>query len=87
MVSIVGIVWAVAIVMVAQLGLRSFGFGSESVAIRHLVAALGCGAASEVGLAPAHRGDPGYWSRLDPANDGVSCKSAALPSRVIVHRG
>ena len=84
MVSVVGIVWAVAIVMAAQLGLRSFGFGSDSVALRHLVAGTGCDAASEVGLAPAHRGDPGYWRRLDPANTGVSCRFAGLPARIIV---
>ena len=86
MVSIVGVVWAVAIVMIAQLGLRSFGFGSDSVAIRHLVAATGCGAAREVGLAPAHRGDPGYWARLDADHDGVSCEPIVLPHRLRTHR-
>jgi hypothetical protein len=44
-------------------------------AARHLAAALGCDAARSVGLAPAKRGQPGYWTWLDRKGDGVACKS------------
>lgn len=42
--------------------------------IRHLLAAPNCAAARAVGLAPAYRGDPGYWSRHDADNDGIACE-------------
>jgi hypothetical protein len=41
---------------------------------RHLYAARGCAEAAEVGLAPARRGEPGYWPQWDGDNDGVSCE-------------
>lgn len=41
--------------------------------IRHVVAAPNCGAARAVGLAPAHRGAPGYWPWLDRDARGVAC--------------
>lgn len=45
-----------------------------SVTIRHLLAAPNCNAARAVGLAPAVRGTPGYWSRHDADDDGIACE-------------
>ncbi|TIS94845.1 excalibur calcium-binding domain-containing protein [Mesorhizobium sp.] len=41
---------------------------------RHLLAAPSCDAARAVGLAPARRGRPGYWSKHDADNDGIACE-------------
>lgn len=41
---------------------------------RHLAAAPNCNAARAVGLAPAMRGEPGYWPWLDADNDGIACE-------------
>lgn len=44
------------------------------VMLKHLASAPNCAAARAVGLAPAHRGEPGYWSRHDRDQDGVACE-------------
>ncbi|WP_155810841.1 excalibur calcium-binding domain-containing protein [Phyllobacterium sp. UNC302MFCol5.2] len=44
------------------------------VTIRHYAARANCDAARTVGLAPARRGQPGYWDNLDADNDGKSCE-------------
>lgn len=54
--------------------LKSFGFASELVAARHVLAAVNCDAAYSLGLTPSRRGQPGYWQRLDADNDGISCE-------------
>lgn len=41
---------------------------------RHLAAAPNCSAAQWVGLAPAERGDPGYYQRHDRDQDGIACE-------------
>ncbi|MFB7620231.1 excalibur calcium-binding domain-containing protein, partial [Kitasatospora sp. NPDC056181] len=33
-----------------------------------------CAAARAAGVAPLHRGDPGYRAGLDRDNDGVACE-------------
>lgn len=33
-----------------------------------------CTAAWDAGVAPLHRGDPGYASHLDADNDGIACE-------------
>ena len=43
--------------------------------IRHLLAAQNCDMARLVNLAPAMRGDPGYWDRNDADDDGIACES------------
>lgn len=45
-----------------------------SVTLRHYAARPNCDAARTVGLAPAMRGQPGYWNHLDADNDGKSCE-------------
>ena len=42
--------------------------------LRHLLAVPNCDAARAVGLAPARRGEPGYWPNHDADNDGVACE-------------
>jgi excalibur calcium-binding domain-containing protein len=34
-----------------------------------------CSAAKAAGVAPLHRGDPGYASKLDRDGDGIACES------------
>lgn len=40
----------------------------------HGLARRGFDAARAVGLPPAIRGQPGYWSHLDGDGDGISCE-------------
>jgi hypothetical protein len=42
--------------------------------IKHVVAGINCKSARTVGLAPARRGNPGYWPRNDADNDGIACE-------------
>src|SRR5262245_33204568 len=39
---------------------------------RHMLAAPSCDAARAVGLAPALRGQPGYWPKHDADGDGIA---------------
>lgn len=41
---------------------------------RHLLASPNCSAARLVGVAPAYRGEPGYWRNHDADHDGVACE-------------
>ena len=43
-------------------------------AMKHLTAFPNCGATRAVGLAPAVKGQPGYWRRHDRDRDGVACE-------------
>jgi hypothetical protein len=42
--------------------------------IRHLAAGPNCDAARLVSVAPAMRGQPGYWPRHDADSDGIACE-------------
>ena len=42
--------------------------------LKHVAAAPNCAAARAVGLAPAIRGQPGYWSQHDRDDDGIACE-------------
>jgi hypothetical protein len=42
--------------------------------LRHFAAFPTCNAARAVGLAPAYRGQPGYWSVHDEDDDGEACE-------------
>src|SRR5262245_52488580 len=42
--------------------------------LRHIASAPNCGFARLVGLAPARRGEPGYWKRHDQDRDGIACE-------------
>jgi hypothetical protein len=47
---------------------------SPSLMQRHVAAARNCDAARAVGLAPALRGQPGYYPQHDRDNDGIACE-------------
>jgi hypothetical protein len=55
-------------------GLEAWKPWPLTVTLKHLVAARNCDAARSVGLAPARKGEPGYWQRNDRDNDGVACE-------------
>ena len=42
--------------------------------LKHIAAFPNCSAARAVGVAPSYRGQPGYWSKHDADNDGISCE-------------
>ncbi|MCB5174609.1 MULTISPECIES: excalibur calcium-binding domain-containing protein [Microvirga] len=46
--------------------------------LRHIAALPHCRAARAVDLAPAYRGEPGYWRHLDADGDGRSCEPWTL---------
>ena len=53
-----------------------WGLGSSPwpvmTTLRHIASAPNCGFARLVGLAPARRGEPGYWKRHDRDGDGIA---------------
>ncbi|WP_456725730.1 excalibur calcium-binding domain-containing protein [Bradyrhizobium sp. USDA 3397] len=42
--------------------------------LKHIASAPNCDFARLVGLAPARRGEPGYWQHHDRDGDGVACE-------------
>jgi Excalibur calcium-binding domain len=56
----------------------AFGFSLSPwpvvVTLKHLAAFPNCNAARGVGLAPARRGQPGYYHRHDADHDGIACE-------------
>ncbi|MDA0786571.1 MAG: excalibur calcium-binding domain-containing protein [Proteobacteria bacterium] len=42
--------------------------------LKHIAAAPNCDAARAVGLAPARRGEPGYYDKHDRDKDGIACE-------------
>ena len=44
------------------------------ITLKHLAAAPNCDAARAVGLAPARRGQPGYYPQHDRDRDGIACE-------------
>jgi hypothetical protein len=42
--------------------------------LRHIASSPNCTFARQVGLAPAQRGQPGYWKRHDRDGDGIACE-------------
>ena len=55
-----------------------WGLGSSpwpvTATLRHIASAPNCGFARFVGLAPARKGEPGYWKRHDRDRDGIACE-------------
>jgi endonuclease YncB( thermonuclease family) len=48
--------------------------------LKHFAAFPSCRAAEAIGLAPALRGQPGYWPKHDADNNGVACEPAGWHS-------
>lgn len=63
----------VLIALCLYLGLTQFSPWDVPTTLRHLAAGGGCDIARAVHLAPAQRGEPGYWSYLDPRHKGIAC--------------
>ncbi|MCA1528772.1 excalibur calcium-binding domain-containing protein [Bradyrhizobium yuanmingense] len=47
---------------------------SVTTTLKHIASAPNCDFARLVGLAPARRGEPGYWQHHDRDGDGVACE-------------
>jgi hypothetical protein len=50
--------------------------------LRHIASAPNCAFARLVGLAPARRGQPGYWERHDRDRDGIACETIAASAAI-----
>jgi hypothetical protein len=42
--------------------------------LKHIASFPNCDAARAVGLAPARKGEPGYWPSHDADQDGIACE-------------
>jgi hypothetical protein len=58
------------------------------VVLKHAASSPNCRAAYSVGLAPAGRGEPGYWRRHDADRDGIACewRPGIRPPRPLIMR-
>ena len=65
---------AVAVAALAYPVVKNFARWSPAMALRHAAAAPNCAAARAVGLAPAFRGQPGYYPQHDRDRDGIACE-------------
>ncbi len=59
---------------VVSIGLFAMSPFTPAETIRHLGSFPNCDAARLMGLAPALRGEPGYWASHDADDDGVACE-------------
>lgn len=72
--------WAKMLALAAiGVALLYWGFTSLTpwpltAALKHLAAFPSCEAARAVGVAPASKGEPGYWQRHDADGDGTACE-------------
>lgn len=55
-------------------GIAAFSPFSPVDTLKHLASVPNCAAAQMLGVAPARRGQPGYWPRHDADNDGIACE-------------
>jgi hypothetical protein len=69
-------VWAFVGIAVVALSseLASLSPWPLMLRLRHIASYPNCNAARAVGLAPAKKGEPGYWPHLDADADGISCE-------------
>jgi len=65
---------AVAVAALAYPVVKNSARWSPAMALRHAAAAPNCAAARAVGLAPAFRGQPGYYPQHDRDRDGIACE-------------
>ncbi|MGI6854368.1 excalibur calcium-binding domain-containing protein [Mesorhizobium sp. 1B3] len=65
---------AALLALIAYKPLTAVRIESPWEAVRHLASSPNCSAARLVGLAPAFRGQPGYWSSHDADKDGIACE-------------
>jgi len=62
------------IVIAIVVGLFLLSPWPAGATIRHLLSYPNCDVARAMDLAPARRGEPGYWSHHDADNDGIACE-------------
>jgi hypothetical protein len=55
-------------------GLVMFSPWPPMMTLKHIASFPNCNAARAVGLAPAHKGEPGYWQSHDRDGDGIACE-------------
>jgi Excalibur calcium-binding domain len=67
------IIVAFAVALAAVWGLASSPW-PVTTTLRHIASAPNCEFARLVGLAPARRGEPGYWKHHDRDGDGIACE-------------
>ena len=67
--------WALIALCIAGLawGLTIYTGWPLPITLKHGAAFISRNAARHVGLAPASKGQPGYWAHNDADGDGVSC--------------
>ena len=73
-IMVIGAVGAVLVLPQTHLADPAMADMSIKDRARHLLAAPNCSVARLVGLAPARRGEPGYWDDHDADRDGVACE-------------
>jgi hypothetical protein len=56
------------------------------VVLKHAASSPNCRAAYFVGLAPALRGEPGYWRDHDADQDGIACEWRPRPPQPLIMR-
>ena len=72
--------WALVILPIAAIGGFVLGWASMSSpwplipTLKHLASFPNCDTARALGVAPARRGEPGYWLRHDRDRDGIACE-------------
>jgi hypothetical protein len=64
---------AVAVVAIS-IGLFALSPFAPVETLRHFASFLNCDATRAMGLAPALRGEPGYWPSHDADGDGIACE-------------
>ena len=80
LVLIIGSLFAGFVFQSVRLALKDSEPMTLAQTAKHLAAAPNCGAARMVGLAPARRGEPGYYPRHDRDGDGWACELVGWPS-------
>jgi len=63
-----------AIIATAYIALPALSPWPRMVTFRHILAAANCDTSRALGLAPARKGEPGYWRKLDADRDGIACE-------------
>jgi len=82
-----GVVAAAILVIAAGLYtvVQAFsGLWPPLMMLRHWAAVPNCTAARMVGLAPARRGEPGYYVHHDADSDGVACEPWPRPGVQVI---
>ena len=60
--------------MAIYLAMESLLVWPPLVALKHIASFPNCDAARALGLAPANKGEPGYWPQHDADGDGKACE-------------